>query len=64
MEKLTKKSLMEVFDSQTIKRNYHNCCVLEENRLVIMKEKMIYRTMNLLQLNEAVYFGYCYIPIY
>ena len=64
MEKLTKKSLMELFDSLTIRRNYHSCSVIEENKLVILKEKQIYQTMNLLQLNEAVYFGYCYIPSY
>ena len=39
-----------------------NCSLIEELRLYVHKEKSIYTNMNVLNINNQTYIGYCWIP--
>lgn len=62
LEQLTRNALDQIFDTQVIHRDDSNCAFIEENTLIIMKEKAIYETMNLSKQQASGYSIDCWIP--
>lgn len=60
---LTRQSLDVLFNSQCLRKSPESVCsVLEENALILKKEKQIYSTLNLSRQQDAVYVINCWVP--
>ena len=45
-----------------LKKKQTNCSLIEEHRLFLHKEKCIYHTLNMMSIENNLFFGYCWCP--
>lgn len=61
--KMTKKIIEDLLNKWSLpKSNISNCSLIEEHKVYLQKERMIYSTMNLFKTDSNIYQCKCWCP--